>query len=133
MFSDTFCNNICVNFLQADTCTLICSKRRHMGIFGQKTSISCSLSNGKLLRNLTWYKGNKTIANDLLHTISQDENAFILTIKEMSVEHIGNYSCGAFENVMGNRIYTTTLLVGSTRPAEIHANDGCKYSLMFRQ
>ena len=105
--------------LLGSKCSFICSEGRQSGILGQLISIRCSLSNGTLLRNLTWFRGEKKIVNGSSYRVYREEKAFVLKIHKLSGEDAGNYKCSGFDVIMGNHVYSTTNLVAK-RPS-------CKY------
>ena len=107
-----------IRLLAGHKCTFICSDSEHTGIFGQSVRVSCSLSDGTLLKNLTWHKGGIPIANSSLYSIYKDENTFVLLINKLSVADVGNYTCSGIEQIMGNHVYSETTLNGSKPTAK---------------
>jgi len=97
-------------------CSFICSKRQHHGVLGKPTTIRCSLSNGTLLRNLTWFRGEKKIFNGSSYEVYRKEKAFLLKIHRLSQEDIDDYNCSGFDVIMGNYVYSTTNLA-ATKPS----------------
>jgi len=96
---------------EGSKCSFICSGGEYGGEIGQPISIRCLLSNGTLLRNLTWFKDEKKIVNSSSYRIFHEEKAFILMIHKVSLEDNGEYNCSGFDAVMGNPVYSTTNLL----------------------
>ena len=116
--------SFCTLCLLGSKCSFICSEGRQSGILGQPISIRCSLSNGTLLRNLTWFRGEKKIVNGSSYGVYREEKAFVLKIHKLSAEDIGDYNCSGFDVIMGNYVYSTTSL--TVRPPDQETKKNCK-------
>ena len=101
-------NVVC--FFVAEQCTFICGDTRFKGILGQTFSIRCLLSNGTLMRNLSWYKGKTKILDGVSYGIHHGQKEFVLKIHQLSQEDSGDYVCSGFDIIMGNQFNSTVHL-----------------------
>ena len=118
----------CALCLLGSKCSFICSKGRQSGILGQPISIRCLLSNETLLRNLTWFRGEKKIGYGSSYGVSREGKYFVLKIHRLSEEDFGNYTCNGFDVVMGNPVYSTTHL--TAKAPDLEAGN-CKHQYCF--
>ena len=97
-------------FLVAVQCTFICGSTRFKGIVGKSVSVRCLLSDRSLMRNLSWYKGNKKIVGSASYKIENRNKEFVLTIHKLSLKDAGDYVCSGFDMIMGNQFNNTVHL-----------------------
>lgn len=95
-------------------------------MIGRSVKIYCLLSDGKLLGNLTWYKGGKQISNDSSYSIYLEDDVFSLAISKMSSSDVGDYNCSGVDLIMGNHFYSTVKLTGD------HANGSGNDTIIFK-
>ena len=85
---------------------------------GERITLTCTIAKGDSPISITWQKDEKSIkpsANDDagVKIIAFDEFNSMLTIEDLDVHHIGNYSCLA-SNLAGTAIHFQTVHVNGT-------------------
>lgn len=79
----------------------------------QPATLQCTIAEGDQPLIITWYKNDKVISSDNNNNITimkLNRHLSVLTIEEVTADHIGNYTCSA-KNSAGLSNYTATLFV----------------------
>lgn len=81
---------------------------------GERITLTCTIAKGDTPISITWQKDEGNIKNlmkdDDIKVIAFDEFNSMLTIEDLDVHHIGNYSCLA-SNSAGTAIHYQTVHV----------------------
>lgn len=82
---------------------------------GQDVSVTCTVPEGDLPIDISWYLNNKSIAEYAgIATVKAGKRNQVLNIESVTADHSGNFTCIA-KNKAGSSDFTTDLKVYGTK------------------